>query len=48
MPDNPHPTVTDPEFYRTVFENDRVRVVEYRDTPGVRTRLHHHPASVRA
>jgi beta-alanine degradation protein BauB len=46
MTDDQHPTVTDPQFYRVVFENDRVRVVECRDTPGSRTRLHRHPDSV--
>jgi beta-alanine degradation protein BauB len=25
------PTITDPGLYRVVFENDRVRVLEYRD-----------------
>ncbi|MFE6055252.1 cytoplasmic protein [Kitasatospora sp. NPDC056446] len=40
------PTVTDPELYSVIFENARVRVLEYRDTPGARTRLHHHPDSV--
>src|SRR5829696_1764435 len=28
------PTFTDPGLYRVVFENDRVRVLEYRDRPG--------------
>ena len=40
------PTVTDPELYRVVFENDRVRVLEYRDTPGTVTHGHHHGDSV--
>ncbi|HEV2069856.1 MAG TPA: hypothetical protein VGR26_08690 [Acidimicrobiales bacterium] len=40
------PTVTDPEAYKTIFENDRVRVLEYRDEPGHRTHLHGHPDSV--
>jgi hypothetical protein len=40
------PTVTDPENYTVVFENDRVRVLRYRDTPGTQTHLHHHPDSV--
>lgn len=40
------PTVTDPDKYRVVFENDRVRVLEYRDEPGARTRPHDHPDSV--
>lgn len=30
------PTVTDPEAYRTIFENDRVRVLEYSDKPNRR------------
>ena len=40
------PTVTDPDNYRTIFENDAVRVLEYTDTPGVRTSPHRHPDSV--
>jgi quercetin dioxygenase-like cupin family protein len=40
------PVVTDPGLYRVVFENERVRVLEYRDQPGDRTHEHHHPDSV--
>jgi beta-alanine degradation protein BauB len=40
------PTVTDPDAYRVVFENERVRVLEYTDEPGYRTRPHQHPDSV--
>ncbi len=40
------PTVTNPDFYTVVFENDRVRVLEYRDVPGDRTTMHSHPDSV--
>lgn len=40
------PTTTDPDLYRVVFENDRVRVLEYRDVPGDSTHLHGHPDSV--
>jgi hypothetical protein len=40
------PTVTDPDAYRVLFENERVRVLEYRDRPGVRTTPHAHPDSV--
>jgi hypothetical protein len=40
------PTVTDPDKYRTLLENDRVRVLEYRDVPGDRTSPHGHPDSV--
>lgn len=40
------PTATDPDKYAVVFENERVRVLEYRDKPGARTRPHDHPDSV--
>jgi hypothetical protein len=40
------PAVTNPEFYKVVFENDRVRVLEYRDSPGDATTTHRHPDSV--
>src|SRR5262245_17176491 len=40
------PAVTDPDLYAVIFENDRVRVLEYRDTPGAKTHPHHHPDSV--
>jgi uncharacterized RmlC-like cupin family protein len=40
------PTCTDPDKYTTIFENDRVRVLEYRDTPGAKTHPHRHPDSV--
>ena len=40
------PVETNPEFYRVVFENDRVRVLEYTDRPGDRTKPHSHPDSV--
>lgn len=40
------PTMTDPDKYKVVFENDRVRVLEYRDEPGQRTSPHQHPDSV--
>ena len=40
------PVETNPEHYRVVFENDRVRVLEYRDRPGDRTQVHGHPDSV--
>lgn len=37
------PLVTDGDKYRVVLENERVRVLEYRDSPGQRTSPHHHP-----
>ena len=40
------PVDTNPEFYRVIYENDRVRVLLYRDRPGDRTRPHSHPDSV--
>ena len=40
------PTITDPGLYRVIFENDRVRVLEYRDRPGDRTSRHGHPDTV--
>ena len=40
------PAETNPQHYTVVFENDRVRVLEYRDRPGDRTTPHEHPDSV--
>jgi beta-alanine degradation protein BauB len=40
------PTRTDSEKYRVRLENDRLRVLEYRDLPGDKTSQHHHPAFV--
>jgi quercetin dioxygenase-like cupin family protein len=40
------PAVTNPDVYKVVFENERVRVLEYRDQPGHRTTPHRHPDSV--
>jgi beta-alanine degradation protein BauB len=40
------PTVTNPNHYRVIFENDQVRVLEYTDQPGDRTTPHAHPDSV--
>ena len=37
---------TNPELYRVILENDRVRVVEYLDAPGDATVPHSHPDSV--
>jgi hypothetical protein len=43
---NVDPVETNPNLYRVVFENERVRVLEYRDRPGDRTTPHSHPDSV--
>jgi quercetin dioxygenase-like cupin family protein len=40
------PVVSNPERYKVVFENDRVRVLEYTDAPGDRTTPHQHPDSL--
>lgn len=40
------PTITNPEHYRVIFENEKVRVLEYTDQPGDRTTPHAHPDSV--
>jgi quercetin dioxygenase-like cupin family protein len=40
------PVATNPDHYQVVFENDRVRVLEYADEPGQETTLHEHPDSV--
>jgi hypothetical protein len=40
------PAVTDPALYKVVFENERVRVLEYHDRPGDKTHPHQHPDSV--
>lgn len=40
------PTQTDGDKYKIRFENDRIRVLEYRDLPRDKTHEHHHPAFV--
>jgi beta-alanine degradation protein BauB len=40
------PVETNPDHHAVVFENDRVRVLEYKDRPGDRTTPHEHPDSV--
>ena len=37
---------TDPDAYVAIFENDWVRVLNYRDHPGQVTTPHRHPNSV--
>ena len=44
--DDNDPVATNPQLYRVVFENERVRVLEYRDRTGDRTQVHKHPDSV--
>lgn len=40
------PATTDSDKYKVIFENDCVRVLDYRDHPGDRTTQHTHPAFV--
>lgn len=40
------PAATNPDHYKVVFENDRVRVLEYTDVPGDHTTPHRHPDTV--
>jgi hypothetical protein len=40
------PIQTDGDKYKVRFENEKVRVLEYRDQPGEKTHLHGHPAFV--
>ena len=40
------PVHSDGDKYKVMFENDRVRVLEYRDRPGEKTHQHRHPAFV--
>ena len=42
--DIPLPKDSDPDKYRIVFENERVRVYDYKDKPGDKTKMHHHDA----
>ena len=40
------PIKTDGDKYRILLENERVRVLEYHDSPGDKTHQHDHPAFV--
>ncbi len=40
------PAETNPQHYKVIFENDKVRVLEYADQPGDKTTPHEHPDSV--
>ena len=46
MDDDLDPVSTNPGLYQVIFENDRVRVLEYTDRPGDLTTPHAHPDSV--
>ncbi|MCW8905624.1 MAG: cytoplasmic protein [Sedimenticola sp.] len=40
------PVVSDGDKYKVLFENDKVRVLDYKDQPGEKTHEHSHPAFV--
>jgi beta-alanine degradation protein BauB len=40
------PVHTDGDKYKVRIENERVRVLEYKDRPGEKTHQHRHPAFV--
>ena len=40
------PVHTDGDKYKVKIENERVRVLEYKDQPGEKTHQHSHPAFV--
>lgn len=44
--DDDDAVVSNPAHYSVLWENDRVRVLQYRDEPGDRTTEHRHPDSV--
>jgi beta-alanine degradation protein BauB len=44
--DTADPATTDPDKYKVVLDNERVRVLRYHDKPGDKTNVHHHPDSV--
>ena len=39
-------TITDADKYKLIFENDCVRVLDYKDLPGDKTNQHRHTAFV--
>jgi len=41
-----NPIETDGDKYKVILENEKVRVLEYRDKPGDKTNRHDHPAFV--
>ncbi len=40
------PVESNPGLYKVLWENEFVRVLEYRDDPGTKSALHNHPDSV--
>ena len=46
VPIDEDPVRISPQYYTVLFENDRVRVLEYRIQPGERELMHSHPPGV--
>lgn len=42
----PSPVETDSDKYKVIVENDKVRVFDYKDKPGDKTKMHYHDAFV--
>lgn len=38
------PVITDPDKYKVIFENEHLRVLDYKDKPGEKTNKHRHPS----
>lgn len=45
-PAGPDPTVVDPDHYTTEFENEKVRIVRIKYSPGEESVMHYHPDSI--
>jgi len=46
VPPDEDPVNISPEYYTVLFENDEVRVIEYRLRPGEKEPMHSHPEGV--
>ena len=46
VPIDEDPVRVSPQLYTVKFENDRVRVLEYRNPPGGKEAMHSHPPGV--
>ena len=46
VPPDEDPVKISPQYYTVRFENDQVRVLEYRLRPGEKEAMHSHPAGV--
>ena len=44
LPLDVHLMITDPDKYKVIFENEHIRLLDYKDKPGEKTNQHEHPA----